>query len=98
MQKRINERVTQFSNELSAFFSSQGIPISLTHFSSLFNLSFSSTAEYAGALYYRLREEGIYAWEGRLGHFSISHQEEDFAQITEAIKRCTLEMQQKGFF
>ena len=98
LQKRINERVTQFSNELSAFFSSQGIPISLTHFSSLFNLSFSSTAEYAGALYYRLREEGIYAWEGRLGHFSISHQEEDFAQITEAIKRCTLEKQQKGFF
>jgi glutamate-1-semialdehyde aminotransferase/malonyl CoA-acyl carrier protein transacylase/acyl carrier protein len=97
VQSQLSKRVDAFCFDLTSFINDQEIPIEVTNFSSMFRLNFSDSLVYSGLLFYFLREFGVFAWEERLGHFSIAHEEEDFNFISKAFKECITKLNSNGF-
>lgn len=94
LQEILNNRMSALAAELNAFFSQQGLPISIVNFGSLFQIR--SSLELSLFFYY-LAYKGIYVWEGMTLFISPAHSNEDIAAFVKAIKDAVAEMQKKGF-
>ena len=53
--------------------------------------------KYAGLLFYYLRDRGIHIWEGRVGHLSIAHTDQELDHVFLAIQESVEEMRAAGF-
>ncbi|MBI2929405.1 MAG: amino acid adenylation domain-containing protein [Verrucomicrobia bacterium] len=97
LQQAVNERTARFVRELNAFFQERELPMRLQSFSAMFYYDFHPDLHYAGLLFYYLRDRGVHIWEGRVGHLSTAHTDQDMEFVLKAFKESVLEMQEGGF-
>jgi glutamate-1-semialdehyde aminotransferase len=89
LQEALNERTLNMVNRLNTLFVSENVPISVSHFGSLFRFDFSQETE---ILNYHLLNKGVFVWEGRNCFLSTAHSDEDIDFIVEAVRSSILEM------
>jgi glutamate-1-semialdehyde aminotransferase len=89
LQEALNERTLNMVNRLNTLFISENVPISVSHFGSLFRFDFSQETE---ILNYHLLNKGVFVWEGRNCFLSTAHSDEDIDFIVEAVRSSILEM------
>ncbi len=70
LQRRLNERTKRLAQTLNTYFDSDGVPIRIEHFSSLFRFAFAGNLD---LLFYHSLDRGIYIWEGRNCFLSTAH-------------------------
>lgn len=91
----LNQKTTEFVNELNQFFDSEKVDIHINQFGSLFRFKVNLERE---IFYYGLIEKGIYIWEGRNCFLSTEHSKEDIDYVIDAVKKTIYEMKEAGFF
>ncbi len=90
----LNQKTSEFVNELNQFFDREKVAIHIHHFGSLFRFNINLEKE---IFYYGLLEKGIYIWEGRNCFLSTEHSQKDLDYITDAVKKTVYEMKEAGF-
>jgi glutamate-1-semialdehyde aminotransferase len=97
LQRRLNERVTAYANELNAFLREVGAPIEIRHFASLWRTTFLEDHPLQDLLFAMMRSRGVHILDNFPCFFTTAHSEADFQFITKAYKESVLEMQQAEF-
>jgi amino acid adenylation domain-containing protein len=97
LQERTNELTARFVNGLNDYLETRQLPMRLQKCSAVFYYDFHPDLKYAGLLFYYLRDRGIHIWEGRVGHISIAHTEQDLDRIRLAFQESVEAMQAGGF-
>lgn len=97
LQERTNNVTARFVDGMNEYFGSRQLPMRLQVFSAMFYYDFHPDLKYAGLLFYYLRDRGVHIWEGRVGHLSIAHTDEDMDRVLEAFQESVEEMQSGGF-
>lgn len=92
LQFEVNHRVSKFCDSLNTMFSRYNVLIEIQSFSSFIYHKIDPSIKYSTLLFYLLREKGIFAWEGRVGHFSIAHNDNDYNQIKNAYEESIKEL------
>ncbi|GAA0555789.1 non-ribosomal peptide synthetase [Chitinophaga japonensis] len=94
LQDTLNKRMEALAAELNAFFTDQGLPVSIVHFGSLFQIRAGMELS---LFFHYLAYKGIYVWEGMTLFISPAHTDSDIAAFIQAVKTTVFEMQEKGF-
>ena len=97
LQERTNQLTARFVEKVNDFFQGRQLPMKLQDFSAMFYYDFHSDLKYAGLLFYYLRDRGVHIWEGRVGHLSVAHTDEDMDRVLQAFQESVEEMQSGGF-
>ncbi len=108
LQQKLNQRTSQFAEELNAYFAEDRVPLQIKTFGSLFgfmtSVSYASTNDSEShnilqlLLYYHLLYKGILI-SGKCGNFlSTAHTDEDINSIIQAFKDSLTELRKGGFF
>jgi hypothetical protein len=97
LQKRLNDRVTAYAQELNGFLRDVGAPIEIRHFASLWRTTFLEDHPLQDLLFAMMRSRGVHILDNFPCFFTTAHSEADFQFITRAYKESVLEMQQSGF-
>lgn len=97
LQKAVNERTSRFVKAFNEYTAERGLPMRLQAFSALFYYDFHPELAHAGLLFYYLRDRGVHIWEGRVGHLSTAHTDQDMDFVLDAFKGSVAEMQEAGF-
>jgi amino acid adenylation domain-containing protein len=97
LQRRLNERVTAYAQELNAFLREVGAPIEIRHFASLWRTTFLEDHPLQDLLFAMMRSRGVHILDNFPCFFTTAHSEADFQFITKAYKESVLEMQQAEF-
>ncbi len=98
LQERVNQRMTDFANEMNAFFRQRAVPIEIDHYSSWFRVEAATDQQFMDLFFYHLLEKGLYVFTLHQNcFFSIEHTDEDIAKVKQAFKDATIEMQAAGF-
>ena len=101
LQEKLNQTTSQLVEELNHYFTTEGIPLSYTHFGSFFTAdnSQSNISPMANNLMsFHLLMKGIHLRQGDKGGFiSTAHTEEDINKIIQAFKDSVKELQTVGF-
>jgi amino acid adenylation domain-containing protein len=97
LQAQANQVTARFVDKANDFFRSKQLPMQLQKFSTTFYYDFHSDLKYAGLLFYYLRDRGVHIWEGRVGHLSVAHINEDMDRVLQAFQESVEEMQAGGF-
>ncbi|HVY25573.1 MAG TPA: amino acid adenylation domain-containing protein [Polyangiaceae bacterium] len=97
LQRKLNERVAQFIDDLSQYVKSVGAPIELKNVASLWRITYSVDQPFGDLLFYMMRDRGVHIWDGFPCFFTTAHSEADFAHIANAFKESVAEMQDAGF-
>ncbi len=103
LQAQLNLRAMQFRERANEFYTSQGFPIRLIGFGSLFQFQFchadgDPTSEYASLYFHYLRDRNIHCHERRPHFLTTAHSNEDIEQLLDALQTAAHEMRQAGFF
>jgi len=97
LQESLNARTSAMAAELNAFFAAEGMPLSVTHFGSLFLLTAPPDVRFMDLFYAQLLLRGIYVWERRVCYLSTAHTDDDIRRIVDAYKESARELQRAGF-
>lgn len=107
LQQQLNQRTSQFVEELNAYFEEDRFPLKMVNFGSLFGFdTFEKSALSEGSaspnstgilLYYNLLDKGI-LFRGGGGFLSTAHTDEDITYIIQVIKDSITELRKGGFF
>jgi amino acid adenylation domain-containing protein len=96
LQEALNERTGAWVREMNEFCEASGIPVWLEHFSSFFLITYTEYQEYSDLLTPSMATKGVFSRETRPLFFSVAHTDEDWAQVTDALRTSFLEMQAAG--
>ncbi|MBW4505897.1 MAG: aspartate aminotransferase family protein [Scytonematopsis contorta HA4267-MV1] len=106
LQQQLNQRTSQFAEDLSAYFEEDKLPFQVKHFGSLFGLN--TIGSFQGCkdtdlldfrlvlLYYNLLYRGILL-RGNGGFLSTAHTDEDINSVIQAIKDSITNLRKGGF-
>ncbi len=97
LQRRLNERVSAYADELNRFLREVGAPIEIRHFASLWRTAFLEDHPLQDLLFAMIRSRGVHILDNFPCFFTTAHSDADFQTITRAYKDSVLEMQQSGF-
>ena len=98
LQERVNGKMTDFANEMNAFFKQRAVPIEINHYSSWFRVEAATDQQFMDLFFYHLIEKGVYVFTLHQNcFFSIEHSDEDIAKIKRAFMETTIELQNAGF-
>lgn len=107
LQQNLNQRTSQFTKTLNAYFEADGLPIQMNHFGSLFEFAASESSALSKdsdtpdigliLLYYSLLHKGI-SLQGNGGFLSTAHTDEDLDRLIKAVKNSTQELRAADFF
>jgi len=98
LQKGLNQKAKQLSEELNSFMLQRNVPIKVMNFSSVIYYSYPKDLNYFSLLFYVLRNKGIHILEGFPMFLSEAHSDEDIKHIIDAFKESIIELQDNGFF
>ena len=98
LQKELNQKAKQLSEELNTFLMQRNVPIKIMNFSSVIYYSYPKDLGYFSLLFYVLRLKGIHILEGFPMFMSEAHSEKDVREIISAFKESVIELQENGFF
>ena len=87
----------RFVERANAFFQGRQLPLRLQKFSTMFFYDFHPDLKFASLLFYYLRDRGIHIWEGRVGHLSIAHTDEEMDRVLLAFEESVEKMQSAAF-
>lgn len=90
---QLNETTAAFCARLNAYFSTNGYPLSVYHFGSLFRFN---TPGRSSLLYYQLLLNGVYVWEGRNCFLSPAHTSEIVALLEQKIQFSCEQLEEQG--
>ncbi len=96
-QRSLANKVTRFATHLNDHFKRVEAPVKITHFTSLFYVTYDDSQSYGGLLFYLLREKGVHVWEHRPCFFTLAHTEADIEFVIRAFKDSVAELQMAGF-
>ncbi len=91
--KDLNKTTEVFCAGINSFFSTNGYPLSISHFASLFRFH---TPGKLNLLYYQLLLNGVYIWEGRNCFLSPAHTPEVLPALEEKIKLSCIQLEEQG--
>ena len=94
LQRRLNERTSQFITELNQFAAEVGAPIELKGFASLWRITYTADQAFGDLLFYMMRDRGVHIWDGFPCFFTTSHTDADIAHIAKAFKESVRELQE----
>ena len=97
LQEQLNERTRRFVDEVNAYFDEQEMPIQMKNFGSLFRFFFSRDLKHIEIFFYHLLEKGVWVSETRVCFFSTAHTEEDFLNVSRAIRESVDALREGGF-
>ena len=97
LQRQLDQRTADLVEKLVAHVERVKAPVSITHFSSWFCITFPHDVPLASLFYMYLRDKGIHIWEGRAWFISTAHTDEDLERFVQAFKDSISEMQQADF-
>lgn len=105
LQENLNQRTSQFVQQLNSYFAEDGVPIKLANFGSIFNdVPFgeasnnidSAAAESMDLIYYHLIHKGVFLRPGG-GLLSTAHTDDDLNFIIQAVKDSIKDLRDGGF-
>ena len=91
-----NRRAARLAETLDQYCVSQGAPIRVPHFCSLFFVRVQDDQKYGNLLFYRLREKGVFLLEHFPSYLTASHSDEDVDQVIAAFQESVAELQAEG--
>jgi glutamate-1-semialdehyde-2,1-aminomutase len=107
LQQQLNQRTSQFAEELNAYFKEDKLPLKIENFGSLFGFTtldrFAVSQDSASPnilqflIYYNLLYKGILL-RGNGGFLSTVHTDEDINSIIQAVRDSVKELQKGGLF
>jgi glutamate-1-semialdehyde-2,1-aminomutase len=107
LQQQLNQRTSQFAEELNAYFQEDKLPLQIENFGSLFGFTtlgrFAVSQDSASPnilqflIYYNLLYKGILL-RGNGGFLSTVHTDEDINSIIQAVRDSVKELQKGGLF
>jgi glutamate-1-semialdehyde-2,1-aminomutase len=105
LQEQLNQRTSQFIQQLNSYFVEDGVPIKLSNCGSIFNavpfgnpshIADSPASENMDLIYYHLIHKGVFLRSGG-GLLSIAHTDEDLTFIIHVVKESVKELRSGGF-
>jgi amino acid adenylation domain-containing protein/non-ribosomal peptide synthase protein (TIGR01720 family) len=97
LQEELNARTAAMASKLNAFFSAEGMPLSVAHFGSLFLVTAPPDRRFMDLFYAHLLLRGVYVWERRVCYLSTAHSDDDIRLVIEAFQESALELRRAGF-
>lgn len=94
LQEQLNQKTAIFAGILNNYFETEGLPVSIAYFASLFRFVFKGNLD---LFFYHLLDKGVYTWEGPTCFLSTAHTDEDIAFIIQAVKDSIQELRNSGF-
>ena len=94
LQAGLNHRTQGLAERLNAAFQSEGVPIKVAHYGSLFRFVFERPLD---LFFYHLALRGLYVWEGRNFFLSTAHTDDDIERIIEAVRETVVALRGGGF-
>ncbi|MBW4609136.1 MAG: aspartate aminotransferase family protein [Hassallia sp. WJT32-NPBG1] len=105
LQEELNQRTSEFIQQLNSYFEEDGVPIKLSNCGSIFNvvpfgdpsnLANSPASANMDLIYYHLIHKGVFLRPGG-GLLSTAHTDEDLNFIIQAVKESVKELRNGGF-
>jgi len=105
LYENLNDRTTQFIDQLNTYFAQDNVPIRLANCGSIFNAvpldateasDNAAAAANLGLIYYHLIEKGVFLRPGG-GLLSTAHSDEDINYIIEAVKESVQNLREGHF-
>jgi glutamate-1-semialdehyde 2,1-aminomutase len=105
LQEQLNQRTSQFIQQLNSYFAEDGVPIKLANCGSIFNaipfgdlsnITNSPGSENMDLIYYHLIHKGVFLRPGG-GLLSTAHTDYDLNFMIRAIKESVQELRHGGF-
>ncbi|WP_208345402.1 hypothetical protein [Aetokthonos hydrillicola] len=105
LQEQLNQRTTQFVEDLNSYLQEHEFPIKLEHFGSGFVFAHSSNSntiedpasDLGKELFrYSLLSKGVHL-AGTCSYLSTAHTDEDISHISRAVKDSLAELREAGF-
>ncbi|RVU40807.1 aminotransferase class III-fold pyridoxal phosphate-dependent enzyme [Rheinheimera riviphila] len=103
LQQQVNDLTTTLVTALNQYFSTDNVPLQISHFGSLFRF------EPCGGVDFRLQglqqqlffslllTKGVYVWERRTCFLSVAHQYDDIDVILQACRAAATQLRHGGF-
>ena len=99
----LNRRTARLAGELNDWFEDNAVPLSMSHFGSLFRID--GSGRYSAMMqpieldlfFFLLLLRGLYVWERRVLFLSFAHDETDIELIVAAVKEAVAELRAGGF-
>ncbi|AWG22187.1 type I polyketide synthase [Flavobacterium faecale] len=98
LQNRLNAMTDRLAAELNAYFSSNGLPMVINHFSSLWRMKFNDDVQYTDLLFTVLREKGIHIMDGFPCFLTEPYTDQDIDFIIATIQDSLVTLVQAGFY
>jgi glutamate-1-semialdehyde aminotransferase len=107
LQQKLNQRTSQFSEELNAYFQEDKLPLKIENFGSIFGFTtldrFAISQDSASPnilqflIYYNLLYKGILL-RGNGGFLSTAHTDENITSIIQTVQDSITELRKEGLF
>lgn len=104
LQEQLNQRTSQFIQQLNSYFQEDGVPIKLSNFGSIFNVvpfgnpsnsGNSSASANIDVIYYHLIHKGVFLRSGG-GLLSTAHTDDDLNFIIQVVKESVQDLRNGG--
>jgi glutamate-1-semialdehyde aminotransferase len=97
LQRRLNLRTTELVETLQRCAAELDAPVTISHFSSWFCVTFEPEVPYAALFYAFMRNKGIHTWEGRASFITTAHTADDLSRVVSAFTESLIDMRRAGF-
>lgn len=98
LQKNLNAMTESFAEKLKVEFQNRRLPITITHFSSLWRIKFLEDIPYSELLFVLLRKKGIHIMDGFPCFMTTVYNQQDIYYLTNCILESIDEMVTVGIF
>ncbi|MCG9793503.1 polyketide synthase [Flavobacterium algicola] len=98
LHNRLNAMTDRLATELNAYFSANGLPMIINHFSSLWRMKFNDDVQYTDLLFTVLREKGIHIMDGFPCFLTEPYTDQDIDFIIATIQSSLVTLVQAGFY
>jgi amino acid adenylation domain-containing protein len=92
----LNQRATQFAQQLNEVFTRRGAPLHLDACGSVMYVGIPLEVRFGGLLFYLLREKGVFILEGFPLYLTTEHSDSDLDHIVRAFDESLAELQHCG--
>jgi glutamate-1-semialdehyde aminotransferase len=97
LQRGIAAHAERLEAELNEYFKSEGLPLEIRRFSSLWKTFFTADQQHGDLLFYMLRDRGIHIFDGFPCFMTAAHSDADVDKLVNAFKEATTELREGGF-
>ncbi|MFT7074290.1 MAG: amino acid adenylation domain-containing protein [Planctomycetota bacterium] len=97
LQALLNQRTDAMADEMNAFCHNAGVPLSISHFASLWRISWHEDHPLQDLLYAMMRSRGVHILDNFPCFLTTAHTPQDIKHVTKAFKESVRELQEAGF-